>query len=145
MLYTEVRDFMAEHESEPVAFTLNGHTYGFPSSADDLPALLGMRIVEHRLRLEDLRKRIQAGDASAVNDPLLQADIEERVSRGLIPKQVRDQMAENGCTLRQIRHLQQTLLIHYMYGSEVAAMHWEGKLEQATESLGETLAQTENS
>ena len=125
--FGDASDFLAEVNGEPLTLPLRGHMFvfsGTPSMAQ------GARLRPLQKQMADQLARRLRGEQVA--DELAVPDDEEFYD-SLLGNQLAP-MADAGCTDAEKTHVALTVLMYYLYGSQVAERHWTGalaKMQQA--------------
>lgn len=140
MKFSDAADWVAEQFADPLEFTIRGHTFTFPPPSA-LTVAQGVKIVAFRDQATDLIQRAQAGetvDMSGIDVAAQLAFVEDLLGER------REQMREH-LTQLEYERMSNAVLLTYLYGSEYGQQAWDGTLDQARDSLGETLGLTEKS
>lgn len=115
--FSDVTDFLAEVNGEPLELPLRGQVYRFSGSPP----------IAEALTLREIQRKMYAqarGDipAETVVVPS-EAEFYDRLLGDQLPL-----MIQNGVTDAEKDHLALTVLMYYLQGSDAAEKHWTGEL-----------------
>ena len=142
MRYGDCADWITEQLAEPIVLTVRGRDWTFPGATDDLPVAKGLQLLQYQQAIEANLDAVKRGEPADLD--LISEAKQHDISKAIVGDDLYAEMLEE-LTAREFNHVTNTLLLHYMYGSEYAQQAWAGTLERATESLGETLGLTVSS